>query len=158
MMQKSILALAFGVVAAEGGSKDASIYIIRHGEKNHIGDLSDVGKRRAMKSSEAPNLQVDTKIDRGPPKQTKNGPKPPNQPSCTHLPLEEAVAGKLAGDDQGNGLRHGVPRPQHRQADHLHGWGGKGGEEGWLTEAGETCSCSSVENDKVQGEGRVNPT
>jgi len=47
MMQKSILALAFGVVAAEGGSKDASIYIIRHGEKNHIGDLSDIGKRRA---------------------------------------------------------------------------------------------------------------
>ena len=37
--------------------------------------------------------------------------------------------------------------------------GGKGGgKRCWLTEAGETCSCSSVENDKVEGEGRVNPT
>jgi len=47
MMQKSIVALLLAVVAAEESAKDGSIYIIRHGEKNSKGDLSDTGEKRA---------------------------------------------------------------------------------------------------------------
>merc|ERR1719443_2626446 len=39
------LAVAFGVSTAVS---EQSIYIIRHGEKNRIGDLSDTGKERAQ--------------------------------------------------------------------------------------------------------------
>jgi len=39
--------LALAVVEAEGSALDASIYIIRHGEKNSEGDLSTIGKNRA---------------------------------------------------------------------------------------------------------------
>lgn len=47
MMQKYIIALSLAVVAAEHAAKDGSIYIIRHGEKNSVGDLSVTGKERA---------------------------------------------------------------------------------------------------------------
>ena len=47
MVQTSIIAFALLVAIAEGSSLDASIYIIRHGEKNSVGDLSSIGKARA---------------------------------------------------------------------------------------------------------------